>query len=217
MELKDTYIYRMTHIKNVSHILQYGITHKNSPNANVDYEDIGDKSLITTRSIKRVSVDNGVLSANAKSIILGDFIPFYFGVRMPMLYVIQQGGNFVEKATHPSDIIYLVCPILKVIAQQECYYYSNGHATEFFTSFFDMSKIKDLSSNVNWQAVTARYWGGEENLTLKWQKQAEFLVQSDILPDCITNFGCYNEGAKNELVKIGIDSNAIKIIPNAYY
>lgn len=38
----------MTHIKNIPHILKYGITHKNSPNANPYYEEIGDISLIST-------------------------------------------------------------------------------------------------------------------------------------------------------------------------
>ena len=207
----------MTHIKNIPHILIYGITHKNSPNANPDYEDIGDVSLMTTRSTKRVYIDNGGFSARKKSIILGDFIPFYFGVRMPMLYVVQQGGNFVKKATSPSDIIYLACPVLKVIAQQEHYYYSNGHATESFTSFFDESKINELSANINWQAIKAKYWSGDENLSLKWQKQAEFLAKNDILPDCITNFVCYNEGTKNRLVEMGIDIDKIKVIPKAYY
>ena len=217
MELKDIFLYRMTHIKNIPHILEYGITHKDSPNTNPNYEDIGDVNLIFTRSTKRVSVDNGAFSTKLRTIILGNFIPFYFGVRMPMLYVVQQGGNFVKKATPPSDIIYLACPILRVIAQQECYYYSNGHATESFTSFFDMSKINELPTNLDWQAIKAKYWSGDENLILKWKKQAEFLAKSDIQPDCITNFVCYDEIAKNKLIKIGIDSNKIKIFPNAYY
>ena len=217
MEIKDVFLYRMTHIQNIPHILKYGITHKNSPNANPNYVDIGDISLMSTRSAKKVYIDNGVFHQRTKSIILGDFIPFYLGVRMPMLYVVQQGGNFVKKATSPTDIIYLACPILKVIEQQEYYYYSNGHATESLTSFFDMSKISEISTNVNWQAVTAKYWGGNENLTLKWQKQAEFLAQRDVSSDCITNFGCYNEISKNNLIKLGIDVNKIKIIPNAYY
>ena len=217
MELKKVYIYRMTHIKNIPHILKYGITHKNSPNANPNYEEIGDISLISTRSTKRVYINNGDLSVAGQSIILGDFIPFYFGVRMPMLYVVQHGGNFVKKAVPPSDIIYLACPIFKVTMEQDHYYYTNGHATESFTSFFDKSKIHDLPNNINWAAVIARYWGGNENLMLKWQKQAEFLAQNDVSPICVTNFVCYDEIAKNKLISMGIDSFKIKVVPEAYY
>ncbi len=42
MNNKPIYIYRMTHIDNIPHILKYGITHKNSKNANPHYKAIGD-------------------------------------------------------------------------------------------------------------------------------------------------------------------------------
>jgi hypothetical protein len=80
-------IYRMTHILNIPHILKYGITHKASSYANTHYVPIGDTSLINTRSSKQVQVTNGNILAEGVVITLGDFIPFYFGVRMPMLYV----------------------------------------------------------------------------------------------------------------------------------
>ena len=43
------YIYRMTHIDNIPHILQYGITHKSSPNSNPCYKTIGDIDIINKR------------------------------------------------------------------------------------------------------------------------------------------------------------------------
>lgn len=97
------YLYRITHIQNVEHILKNGITHKNSINANPFFRSIGDEALIDTRNNRTVVVDNGDLfSEKAKAIILGNFIPFYFGVKMPMLYVIQNGGNFVKQKTLPE-------------------------------------------------------------------------------------------------------------------
>ncbi len=70
----------MTHIDNIPHILQYGITHKSSPNANPNYKPIGDVSIINKReSEPRMTVD-GV------EFVPGDYIPFYFYARMPMLY-----------------------------------------------------------------------------------------------------------------------------------
>jgi len=88
MNLADIKVYRMTHIDNIQHVLQHGITHRNSPNQNPDFVTIGDVRLIYTRNNKTVSVDNGnFLNLIAPTIILGDYIPFYFGVKMPMLYV----------------------------------------------------------------------------------------------------------------------------------
>ena len=217
MDLTKTFVYRITHIDNISHVLRYGITHRNSPNSNPDYRAIGDASLIDTRSHRHVRVNNGRINSPHRTILLGDFIPFYFGVRMPMLYVIQRGGNFVPEAVTPSEIVYMACPISMLVERQSEYYYTNGHATESCTSIFDSSCMDDLATNVDWSAVRTRYWGGSDNLMVKARKQAEFLVRDDVSPECITSFACYDRTAKRKLIRMGIDESRIKVLPEAYY
>ena len=218
MKLEQIKIYRMTHIENIPHILQYGITRKNSPNANPNFITIGDTSLINTRSTKEVSVDNGdFLYLDAPKIVLGDFIPFYFGIKMPMLYVMQNGGNFVEKATRAEDIVYLVCPISAIVQSDNIYYFSDGHATDKLTTFYDKSRIDELPVIIDWEAVKSAFWGGQENLNIKRKKQAEFLVSDDLPPDSLIGFGCYNEAAKQKLMTMGVEEGKIKVIPNGYY
>ncbi len=41
MDLAAIKVYRITHIDNIEHVLQNGITHKNSPNHNPHYKSIG--------------------------------------------------------------------------------------------------------------------------------------------------------------------------------
>lgn len=218
MELENIYIYRMTHIDNIPNILLNGITHRNSPNSNPSFVAIGDISLIDTRSTKSVSIDNGeMLNFNAQSIILGDFIPFYFGIKMPMLYVIQNGGNFVAKATPAEDIIYLACPITNVIQSGEVFYFSDGHATDSLTSFYDNTRVNDLPNIIDWDSIKAPFWGGQENLNIKRKKQAELLVSSDLPPEYIAGYCCSNDKAKAKLVNMGIEERKIKVIPRAYY
>lgn len=134
-----------------------------------------------------------------------------------MLYVIQQGGNFVEKANKPEDIIYVACSIESIINSDLIYYFSDGHATDFLTTFYNKDKVDQLPLIVDWTAVKMPYWGGQENLDIKRKKQAEFLVQGDIPPDFIIGFGCYNDSAKQKLMEFGIDKELVKVIPNAYY
>jgi len=219
VELNKVILYRMTHIENIPHILQYGITHKDSLNKNPDYKNIGDLSLIDTRSKKKVNIDNGKFDPKngITSIALEDFIPFYLGVKMPMLYVAQHGGNFVERATASVDIIYLGCSVTKIISAKLNFYFSDGHATDMLTSFYDKSKINELVNIIDWEAVKSSYWGGAENLNIKRKKQAEFLVSGDLSPDFILGFGCYNEKAKAKLISLGVIEDKIKIIPQAYY
>jgi ssDNA thymidine ADP-ribosyltransferase, DarT len=218
MDLAKINIYRMVHIENVPHILKNGITHRNSVNANPDFITIGDTSLIETRSNKKVRIDNGdFLNFQAPTIILGDFIPFYFGVKMPMLYVIQNGGNFVEQPTPAKNIVYLACSLRHIIQSDKDYFFSDGHGTDSLTTFYDKRKILDLPAIIDWDAVRAPFWGGQENLNLKRKKQAEFLVSHDIPPDYIIGLICYNQDAKDKLAASGFDEEKIKIHPNAYF
>lgn len=218
MELKNIYVYRMTHIDNIQYILKNGITHKNSHNSNPNYISIGDVSLIDNRSTKMVIIDNGEnLDLNASSIILGDFIPFYFGIKMPMLYVIQNGGNFVEKPTPAEHIIYLACPINGIIQSGGVYYFSDGHATDSLTTFYDNNKINELPNIIDWDSIKAPFWGGHENLNIKRKKQAELLVSDDLPANFIAGFCCSNAETKEKLVNMGVEDERIKVLPNAYY
>lgn len=215
ININSILLYRMTHINNIPHILQYGITHKNSPNANPQYINIGDASLISTREKKEVEITNGS-NATIKKIMLGDYIPFYFGVRMPMLYVIQHGGNFTTQ-TQASDIIYIVCSLAKIIDLKiECYF-SDGHAIDNFTTFYDKSCIDQIDKIIDWQAIESKFWGGIENLDLKRRKQAEFLVKDDLPYDIIVKYLCYDEKAQKRLLNFGIQEKMIEINQDAYY
>ena len=96
-DLNKTYLFRMTHVDNIPHIIQHGITHSSSVNANPNFISIGDSSLISSR--------NNILLNNGR--LLGEYIPFYFGVRTPMLYVVQNGYNMVAP-TPAENIVYCV-------------------------------------------------------------------------------------------------------------
>jgi hypothetical protein len=217
MNMEQVNIYRIIHIENIPHILINGVTHKDSQNSDSNFVEIGDISLINNRSTRQVSVDNGDTFNTIEFITLGHFTPFYFGVRMPMLYVIQQGGNFVQKANKPENIIYLVCSVQAIANSELNFYFSDGHATDSLTSFYNREKISELSQIIDWDAVKTSYWGGHENLNIKRKKQAEFLVSGDIPPEFIVGYGCYNESSRKKLVDFGIDETLIKVIPNAYF
>ena len=120
---KKIYLYRMTHVENIPHVLQYGITHSTSLNANPGFVPIGDSSLITTRS--RFVLNNGRR--------LGEYIPFYSGARMPMLYVIQNGYNMVQPMP-AQDIVYCITSVQKIIESNLEYLFTDGHAVDSFST-----------------------------------------------------------------------------------
>jgi len=196
----------MTHIANVPHVLVHGITHRLSANANPKFTPIGDSTLISAR--------DGFVLDSGKT--LGEYIPFYFGPRMPMLYVIQKGFNGVP-VTHAQDIVYCVTSIQKVVDTNQEFVYTNGHAVDTFSSQYKPADIVNIESQVDFQAVKVRDWKSLTDLDLKRRMQAEFLVFGDLPFDAVLGFIVYNESAKNQLLQFGVTEKQIHINSNAYF
>ncbi len=195
-DLSKTYIYRITHIENIPHILENGITRKDSPKANKNYENIGDVSLISTRNEKQVIVDNGKQGYGDVTIKLGDFIPFYFGYRMPMLFVIQKGYNGVTRQ-FPENIVYCVSTVQKIIEAGLEFYFTDGHAINQLSSCYDSTMADSINEIIDFKATKASDWTATRDL--KRKKEAEFLISGDIPAKCLAGFICYNSKSKSNL------------------
>jgi hypothetical protein len=149
LDLSRVFLYRMTHIDNIPHILEYGITHMRSPKRNIHYVPIGDGSLIAARN--NFPLHNGKM--------LGDYIPFYLGPRMPMLYVMQKGFNGVDPV-RPNDIVYCVTSITAILEQKTRYIFSDGHAVDGFTTFYNSDDLGRIEEIIDWDAVQRKYLEG---------------------------------------------------------
>lgn len=206
MNLEKVYIFRMTHIANIPHILKYGVTHKDSVNRNRNYVSIGDSTLISRR-------ENYTLPNGKK---LGDYIPFYFGKRTPMLYVIQNGFNGVQ-AVPAQEIVYCVTSVQKVIESKSKFVYTDGHATDRFTEFYSLSEVGKIQSQIDFNAIKARFWKEEADLDLKRRKEAEFLILDDLPPNMILGFVVYNKSSKFKLQEMGVEDELVHIDSNYYF
>ena len=205
-DLNKIYLYRMTHIDNVPHILSHGITHRNSVNKNPNFTPIGDSTLISTR--------DGFVLDNGRT--LGEYIPFYFGPRMPMLYVIQKGFNGVP-ITHAQDIVYCVTSIQKIVETKQAFVYTNGHALDTFSSQFIPQELADIDNQVDFQAIKVKDWNNPTDLDLKRRMQAEFLLLGDLSFPSVLVFVVRNETAKTRLIGFGVAEQQIRIRLNAYF
>lgn len=205
-DLNKIYLYRMTHIANVPHILAHGITHRSSANANSTFTPIGDPTLISAR--------DGFVLDNGRT--LGEYIPFYFGPRMPMLYVIQKGFNGVPVTPAP-DIVYCVTSVQKIIDANQDFVYTNGHAVDSFSSQFGPPDVANIDNQVDFRAVQVRDWVDPTDLDLKRRMQAEFLLLGDLSFQSVLGFVVRNETAKTQLMGFGVDAQQIRIRTNAYF
>lgn len=205
-ELDKIYLFRITHIENVPHILQYGITHVGSLNANPNFKPIGDNSLISARS-------NFLLNNGRR---LGEYIPFYFGTRTPMLYVVQYGFNMVTPIS-AENIIYCVTSVQKILQQGLSFVFTDGHAVDRFTTQYNETDIKKIDSIVDWRAIKAKYWKDETDLDLKRRKEAEFLVLGDIAVESVLGFVVANENAKNKLISFSAKPEQVIVKPDYFF
>lgn len=205
-DLTKIYLYRMTHIENIPHILKNGITHSASRLANPDFVPIGDGSLIRTR--------NNFMLNNGRH--LGEYIPFYFGVRTPMLYVVQNGFNMVAP-TPAEKIVYCVSSVQKIIDLHLDFVFTDGHAVDGFSAQYTAADIENIDTILDKKAINAKYWRDDNDLDRKRRKEAEFLVYGDIAMDAILGYLTYNDNAKNRLVNFGADAAKVLIKPEFYF
>lgn len=196
----------MTHIDNIPHIIKNGITHKNSSNFNKNYKSIGDTSLISTRDNYKLPNGNTI----------GDYIPFYLGTRTPMLYVIQNGYNGVS-VIHPSEIIYCVSSIQKVLDANLDFIYTDGHATDNFSNYYFPKDVNNIENQVDFDATKTEIWKNESDLDLKRRKEAEFLIKQGLAYNNILGFATFDKNSKSKLTDLGIDSNKIGVRRNYYF
>ena len=203
-DLNKIYLYRMTHIENIPHILKHGITHSESQHKNEAYKPIGDGSLISRRN--SFSVPNGKT--------LGDYIPFYFGRLMPMLYVIQNGFNGVT-AVSPEQIVYCMSSVQKMIDLDLEFIFTDGHAVDALSIFYNKLDAHQIDTLLDFEAIKAQWWNAD--LDLKRRKEAEFLVKNDVPSEAIIGYVVYNETAQNQLITYGIPTEKIVIRTNFYF
>lgn len=201
---KIEYGFRITHIDNIPYINETGFVLAGSPLASPNYKPIGDHKVIEKRK-------NGI-----NDIDLTQYIPFYFGPRSVMLYVIQHGYNGVEKQK-AEDIVYCVIRISDIIANNINCIFSDGHALSAITRFHTQEELPQLNNIISYNDVYAHYWVGEEDIDLKRRKEAELLIEKELPGEYIRGYIVYNEEAKEKLSRYGISENRIAINSNYYF
>lgn len=208
VEKKLQYAFRLVHIDNIPHILEHGLVKSDSPNANPNYVPIGDQLVIEKRKNRLLETSSWMK--------IGDFIPFYFGTRSPMLYVIQHGYNGVRRID-AEKIVYCVIRIDDIIRDGiECYF-TDGHVLSGLTQLFHGSLLNRVDEFVQYKDVFAYRWDDDENLDLKRRKEAELLLKNDLPVQYIKGFVVYNLKAKQLLLSMGIDEENVIVKPNYYF
>lgn len=185
------FIFRMTHIDNVTFIAKNGLWPKLSPVQDPDFVPIGNPNIIDKRTNKIVVVipPGGVL---------GEYVPFYFSGHSPMLYNITTG--YGVKKVLQKDIVFLVCDALEIVNAGIPYCFTDGNATKAISKFYNnLYGLREL----DWNCIQSKIWKNtEEDYDRVRKKMAEFLVKEHIPTNLIRGIIVKNPEAEQKVAEI---------------
>lgn len=198
--LRNTCIFHITHLKNLSSILRNGLLSKNKiASMRVRIKDISNSEIQDARAI--ITIPN-------TSHTLHDCVPMFFGARPAMLYAIKAKGVAQE------EIVYVL--VNWNIIGQPTTWFTDGNARDWETSFHQ--NVSDLQE-VDFEAAGAYYWGdrGDE---FKRKKQAEVLKLDQVPLEEILGFVVYNKDVKGkvkDILKSQEIDKKVFVVPEYYY
>jgi len=186
-------IVRLMHIDNLSVCIQRGGLHapNSVPKDGLPYKTIHNIEIQHERQLRHIP-------CGPKGTI-HDYVPFYFGVRSPMLYQLCTGQ--VENYDEGQDpLIYAVSTAQAVSQANIPFVFSDGHGIAAYTEWFD--DLAELT-NVDWDTVDAKYWYCTmEDPDRQRRKQAEFLVYQFCPWDLVQEIGVINDATKTKVLGI---------------
>jgi len=167
------YIFHMTHINNLSSILQNGLLSHNNNFVNID---ISNKEVNDRRnSIEPIYYRN-----------IHSYVPFYFNPKNAMLYSKKGIQDYI-----------IILAVDRTLIYQHNSLFTDGNAASNVTKFYnDLTKI----NNLNWDCINAKTWFDIEDG--KRMRMAEILVFNSIETKYIQKIYCNNYKAKQYIINL---------------
>ena len=138
-------IYHITDVENLPSILRDGGLHSDAVMAQRNPTVIG-YSHIKERRLTQITVPC------CSNRFVGEFVPFYFCPRSPMLFTINQ-GNTGRPPGCQETIVHLVSSVGVAVGLGQAWAISDGNAGAFHT-YFDSTL--DALEGLDWPAIRAR-------------------------------------------------------------
>jgi hypothetical protein len=176
-------IYHITDVDNLPGILADGGLYSDKAMADRAVVPIG-YAHIKERRMKKTQVP---CCGNR---FVGEFVPFYYCPRSPMLFAVNKGLTQRTPGCQRS-IVHLVSTVHSAIRLERAWAISDVNAGSDYPNFF--SEL-DALDRLQWSAIRARQWSGIQS-----QKAAEFLV-ADFFPwEGFEHIGCHNAQVKAQV------------------
>jgi hypothetical protein len=191
--LNQLFVFRIEHKDNLPYILEHGMHTSGHGQLNPNHIFIGNAKITADRHSRPVRpIDISPEQAQHYG-NLGDYVPFYFGPRSPMLGAIMLGTEGVLQRPQ-KEIVYLCCRFRTVLEAGWQYAFTDGQAKMTITAFYHNP---DSLNKLHWDTIYARQWfNTSEEFDRRRRKQAELLVHSHVPPSWIEAIVVYDDDVR---------------------
>jgi hypothetical protein len=204
-------IFRLIHLDNLSVCLSRGGFHAPDcvPSDGLVYKTIHDIEIQRERKQRRIACGPGGT--------IHDYVPFYFGMRSPMLLKLNSGRvNGYNEGQDP--LIYIVSTVETIFAAGLRYVFSDGHGIAEYTQWYD---DLDRLNEIDWETVYATSWASTvDDMDRQRRKQAEFLIYQFCPWKVVHEIGVINSIVQGQvlsiLAKFGV-STPVRVHQSWYY
>lgn len=206
IDLTKVYLYHITDIENLPSILSAGALLCDAKVGGTNAQTIG-YTNIKNRRMREISIP---CCGNR---FVGEFVPFYFCPRSPMLFTVNRGNTGRDPGCQRS-IVHLVTSISHAIALNRVWTFSNGNAGAYHADFF--GNLAELDK-LDWEIIQSTDWGGDLR---RHKKAAEFLIADSFDWSAIRAIGCYDQRASSQVQLIldaKQDSTKVVVRRDWYY
>lgn len=134
--------------------------------------------------------------------MVGDYVPFYFAPRSPMLFRIAKGGVPSYTGTQ-GDLIYLCSTVERLEDLGLPVVLTDRNAVLDYARFAEDRTMWSAEGFVDWHLMTATYWNDtDEYPDRKERRMAECLVHRVVPWDAILAVGAFEEARKTDVERL---------------
>lgn len=177
-DLSKTRIYHITDVSNLAAIIAKGGLLSDVAISSAG----GPQRMIGHSHIKQRRMTQYRVPCTGNRFV-GEFVPFYYCPRPPMLYAMNKGATGLAVGGQTS-VLHLVSSVQRALDLGRPWAIADSNAGGDYAQFYaDTAQLETL----NWDAINASFW---QNVVSA--KQAEFLVAERFEWEAITGIACHN-------------------------
>jgi hypothetical protein len=211
----DRWIYHFTHVDNLASIRAAGFLSCDTvAREGMTTTEVGATDIKESRRKRTIPIAPGGH--------VGEYVPFYFGTRSPMMYRIAcDHRDSIPDRYDGGDtpLVYLLTTVGAVVDANLTWVATDGNAATATTEF--TTDLNDMARMIDWPLMTAERWNNTpQDPDRQRRRQAELLVHGKLPLTLVRWVGVRSDGLASQVGNLLADhalSHRIIVRPDWYY